>query len=165
MKKSNWIVYGVMLAVSIVLLWLWYYLGFYLIDSPIDLIIAIVWWVVIAGCIFLVHRVEQSRKQRVRTMYVGDRFFFNSEAGTKEYSGPENLIAMVGRTLEDLKYDFTKNDLPDLDRSPVRYLIRTSNFKDGNWKGEVVVAGENQKQVFENQDQLSVIINQVRAQA
>jgi len=163
MKKSNWIVYGVMLAASIVALWLWYALGFYLIDSPTDLVISIVWWAVIAGSIFLVHRVEQSRKECVRTMYIGDQYFFNSETGVKQYVGPEQLVAMMDKTLQELKYDFTKQDAPALDRQPVRLMVRTSDYKDSEWKGEVVLAGDEAKQPFSGKEQLSSIINQVKA--
>ena len=51
MKKSNVIVFAIAAVLSIFLLWLWYFLGFNQIDSPLDLIISIIWWVVIVALI------------------------------------------------------------------------------------------------------------------
>lgn len=176
MKKSNWITLSIAAVVSIVLLWLWYFLGFYLIDNPLDLVLSIVWWVLIALVVFMIFRVEKARKQRIRTMYVGKSNFFNSEAGTVAYADEEGLISLMGNTLEELKYDFTKNDLPDLEDNPVEYVVKTSSFdtKDEDdtegskkdideWEGEVLFASSNVKRSFGTKEELTSIIRQAHA--
>ena len=45
MRKSNYLVLGAAAVVAALLLVLWYHLGFNRIDSPLDLVLAIVWWV------------------------------------------------------------------------------------------------------------------------
>jgi len=65
MKKSNWIIFGILAATSIFFLTMWYVLGFHLIDSPVDLVITIVWWLVIIGCITLIHQVEKKRQEKL----------------------------------------------------------------------------------------------------
>ena len=87
MKKSNVIVFAIAAVLSIFLLWLWYFLGFNQIDSPLDLIISIIWWVVIVALIAGVVKVEKTRREKIRTTYVGTGFLFNSEAGTVGLSG------------------------------------------------------------------------------
>lgn len=166
MKKSNWIVLGSITIVSIFLLWLWVYLGLNKVDTPLDLIVTIVWWVVIVAAAIIIHRVEQARKQRIRTMYVSDNYLFNAEAGSMNYQGPEQLVSLMDKTLNELDYNFEKKDLPDLARFPVRFIVRTSSYKQQNWKGEVVLAGDEERSVsFEDQDQLSTIINRLKAVA
>ena len=43
MRKSNDLVLGAAAVVAALLLVLWYHLGFNRIDSPLDLVLAIVW--------------------------------------------------------------------------------------------------------------------------
>ena len=83
MKKSNVIITVVLAAVSIFLLALWYMLGFNEIDSPLDLVISVVWWAVIVAGIAVAAKTESTRRQRIRTVYVADGAFYNSEAGNR----------------------------------------------------------------------------------
>ena len=83
MKKSNVIITVVLAAVSIFLLALWYMLGFNEIDSPLDLVISVVWWAVIVAGIAVAAKTESTRRQRIRTVYVADGVFYNSEAGNR----------------------------------------------------------------------------------
>lgn len=178
MKKSNWIILAVALVVSIFLLWLWYFLGLNKIDQPLDLLLSILWWAVIALAVFVIYRVEKARRQRVRTMYVGEKVFFNSEAGVVPYTDKENLVLLMRQTLEGLKYDFTKNDLPDLEQTPIDYVVHTSEFKikeveenqegkstteEEKWEGDVVYAKpedkkEREEKFFEDKEQLLQVI-------
>lgn len=164
MKKSNWIVLGVITIISAFLLWLWYYLGLNRVDTPLDLIVSIVWWVVIIVGAFIIFRVEKARRDRIRTMYVADSLVFNSEAGSIFYQNPEQLLAIMDDTMKNLTYDFTKNDLPDLERTPMRYIVRTTKFSEEDWTGEVAIAGQEEEQPFEDRQQLSLILNRLRAQ-
>ena len=58
MKKSNVIITVILAAVSIFLLALWYWLGFNEIDSPLDLVISVVWWAVIVAGIAVAAKTE-----------------------------------------------------------------------------------------------------------
>ena len=42
MKKSNWLIVGLLVVASVIFLAMWYALGFNLIDDPLDLIVSIV---------------------------------------------------------------------------------------------------------------------------
>ena len=49
MKTNNKIVLIVSALLAAFLLFLWFYLDFNQVDSPLDLLIAILWWVIIAA--------------------------------------------------------------------------------------------------------------------
>lgn len=189
MKKSNWIILAIAAVISIFLLWLWFYLELNRIDEPLDLVLSIIWWLLIALTIFVIYRVEKARRQRIRTMYVGKTSFFNSEAGIIPYTDKENLVARIEQTLEDLKYDFTKEDLPDLEEHPMDFVVRTTKFKlketeeqetlseqaqtseqqeEEQWEGSVVFVereNEDEEHPFENKEELFQTINLLPSQA
>ena len=54
MKKSNWLIAGLLVVASVIFLAMWYVMGFNLIDDPLDLVISIVWWVVIIAICLLI---------------------------------------------------------------------------------------------------------------
>lgn len=47
MRKSNYLILGILVVASIFFLWMWYALNFNLVDNPLDLVLTIVWW---GGC-------------------------------------------------------------------------------------------------------------------
>ena len=71
MKKSNVIVFVLLALASAFFLWLWYFLGLNRVDEPLDLVLSIVWWLVIVVAIAVIVKMERTRRQRVRTVYVG----------------------------------------------------------------------------------------------
>lgn len=162
MKKSNWIIYALLALVSVFLLWLWFYLGFNEIDSPLDLIASIIWWLVIIVSVVIVVRVEKTRKERIRTIYVSDRTIFNSEAGIKVYRDCDQMIEFMEEVLEELSYDFTKNELPDLKEVPIHYYVKTSDFSSDTWKGEIVFPSNEEGVAFADRDELSQILHQAK---
>lgn len=81
MKKSNWIGLAIAVLVDVFLLWLWFFLGFNQVDSPLDLVISIIWLVVIVAVIVGVNRLERQREKRLRTIYVSSTAVFNKERG------------------------------------------------------------------------------------
>lgn len=85
MKKSNVIVFVLLALASAFFLWLWYFLGLNRVDEPLDLVLSIVWWLVIVVAIAVIVKMERTRRQRVRTVYVGDCATFNSEQGLGDY--------------------------------------------------------------------------------
>ena len=146
MKKSNVIVFAIAAVLSIFLLWLWYFLGFNQIDSPLDLIISIIWWVVIVALIAGVVKVEKTRREKIRTTYVGTGVLFNREAGTVGLSG-QGAVDAIERTIANLKYDFTNTSLEDETKAAIKTVVRTKTYKPAEsedaqptWEGEVCLA-------------------------
>lgn len=188
MKKSNVIITVILAAVSIFLLWLWYWLGFNEIDSPLDLVISIVWWAVIVIGIVVTVKTESTRRQRIRTVYVADGAFYNSEAGNRVLAPGASLTEAIAGTLAVLEYGFNKADAPTKPgtNEPVdyRYVVRSTKFdagssenagqqvgaagagaagagagsQDGTWEGEVVTVATGDVRRFSNKRELAAII-------
>lgn len=145
MKKSNWIAFAIAAIISIVLLCLWFYLGFNHVDSPLDLVISIIWWVVIIALCYGIYRVEKKRMERLRTCYVlaGEPgSYYNSEAGVvqmqqvmeqaRQNGQPEpTMVDAIQETLEKLEYGFDIAEMPSKDDEGVeyKYIVRNTTFK------------------------------------
>lgn len=172
MRKSDIIVAAVLALLSIFLLWLWFCLGFNQVDSPLDLIISVLWWVVLAGAAYAVTCLEKTRRRQVRTLYVADGRCFNGESGMHDMSGEGSLVDSMAATLEGLEYGFQKAEEPKFgdgeDAVSFRWVVRTDEFKPAKrddarhegetWDGEVVdvVTGDVTK--FSNREELAAII-------
>ena len=155
MKKSNWIVYIVALVASAFLLWLWYFLEFDHVDAPLDLVLSIVWWVLIALACYGIHRVEKKRRERLRTCYVAKGLLYNSEAGARNLSSSDSddVVATMRDVISNLDYGFDIQARPEDangNKLPFAYVVRSRKFKaddegrqqsdeDITWEGEVVV--------------------------
>lgn len=160
MKKNNVILYVLLAISSIFLLWLWYYLGFNKVDEPLDLVLTIIWWVMITVAIVTIVKVENDRKERVRTVYVSDKEIFNVEAGKIVIEEPSQLVDTVSEVVSDLTYGFSKEEFPEKGEFDPRFLIRTSKKKDDGWEGEVVNAWTNIKTPFKNRGELTQILGE-----
>ena len=114
MKKSNVIVFVLLALASAFFLWLWYFLGLNRVDEPLDLVLSIVWWLVIVVAIAVIVKMERTRRQRVRTVYVGD-------CAT-----------------------FSRADFPDKDRFVVKYFVRTKQFEAEEKQGSDTVVDSEQ---------------------
>lgn len=177
MKKSNVIITVVLAAVSIFLLALWYMLGFNEIDSPLDLVISVVWWAVIVAGIAVAAKTESTRRQRIRTVYVADGAFYNSEAGNRILAPGVSATEAIAGTLASLQYGFDKADAPTKPGSnqPVdyRYVVRSTKFDQnasddsgqqsgaqdgGTWQGEVVTVATGDVRPFNSKRELAAII-------
>lgn len=112
MKKSNVIVFVLLALASAFFLWLWYFLGLNRVDEPLDLVLSIVWWLVIVVAIAVIVKMERTRRQRVRTVYVGDCATFNSEQGLATIEGSQPVSEVIAGILQSLKYDFSRADFP-----------------------------------------------------
>lgn len=188
MKKSNWIILGLLLLCSIFLLWLWFYLGLNHIDEPLDFVMSGIWWVVIAAIVFVVIKVERDRRKRIRTIYVGEHTLFNSESGVISYENQADLLEQAEKTLGDLEYKFDREDFPEKEEFPVEYIIRTEAYKEKReeesdetpetvdrmtveesdkttWKGEVIIASSHEEKPFEDKMQLVQILNALKFEA
>lgn len=128
MKKSNAVILALLAACSAFLLWLWYFLGFNRVDDPVDLVLSVVWWAAIVVAIVAIVKAEQARRRRVRTVYVGEGATFNSEKGLAVLKGEDSMKDVLAAILEDLKYDFTREDFPEKDEFQPKYFVRTKEF-------------------------------------
>ena len=90
MKKSNWLIVGLLVVASVIFLAMWYALGFNLIDDPLDLIVSIVWWVVIIAICLLIQWSENKRRRSIRTTLLAPRVMYNPEVGVVEVAPGQN---------------------------------------------------------------------------
>lgn len=144
MKKSNVIVFVLLALASAFFLWLWYFLGLNRVDEPLDLVLSIVWWLVIVVAIAVIVKMERTRRQRVRTVYVGDCATFNSEQGLATIEGSQPVSEVIAGILQSLKYDFSRADFPDKDRFVVKYFVRTKQFEAEEKQGSDTVVDSEQ---------------------
>lgn len=140
MKKSNFIVLGAAFAISLFLLWLWWYLGFAKVDGPADVLISLAWWAVIGLAGFGIYRYEQRRRQQMRTVYVAPSALFNCESGLVECAAnPGARAALVEQIIQNLDYGFDFKDMPERNEFDCSYIVRTEEYQDAeNWRGTVV---------------------------
>ena len=141
MRTSNAIIFGVIIALSVALLALYFYLGFNKIGGVGDILLSVLWWGLIAGLIFGITRVEASRRRQLRTVYVSPTAIYNPEHGVIACNNPSERVDQIYRMLSDMKYGFDKQDLPPMAAFDCRYVVRTDEFKDGQspvWNGSVV---------------------------
>jgi hypothetical protein len=141
MKTSNKIIAVVSAIATALLLVIWFYRGFNEVDNPLDVIVAIVAWaIVIIACVAIV-KLEEKRKQQIRTVYVAQGKLFNSEAGLVAAEGA-TTAASIKDVLAKLKFGFEKQDMPGADQFDCAYVVKTDEFKDDEnqptWKGTVV---------------------------
>lgn len=173
MKKSNIIVLAVAAAVSVFLLALWFILGFNHVDSPVDPLVTLVWWIVIVAAVLIINKVESARRQRIRSVYVGEGQLFNSELGLVSAQPGTSLVGNVASIVESLDYGFDKQDFPEEDQFTPRLLVRTTEYKreyDSSdeqsrdrqqrltWKGEVVFPKGAGSREFNSPEELHAIL-------
>lgn len=168
MKKSNIILALVLAAASVFLLWLWFYLGFNMVDNPIDLTVSIVWWLVIIAAIALIVRAEKKRQQAIRTVFIGEKEAFNPELGTIEFDG--DAVDEVEGALKKLEYGFKKQDLSEdaaktysaVVKSPVFKVREADGEKNGaekiDWQGEVIFTATGESASFSTKEELEKIL-------
>ena len=137
MKKFNWIVLIALAAFAVLLLILWYYLGYNQIDNPLDLTLALVWLAVIVVVALLITLAENKRRVQIRTVYVSPTALFNSERGMVGLKDVDRVDA-IQSVLEDLKYGFDKKELPDAKKFDYQYVVQTDEFKQ---RGEKEIYG------------------------
>lgn len=171
MTKSTAIITAILVALSIVLLVVWYVTGLYLVDAPLDIFVAAGWWAVIAICVVLVVRSEQKRRRAIRTIYVSPTSLYNSSTGVVPCPDPAQRPATMRRMLDSVSYDFSKKPLPE-GEFECRYVVTTDRYEEGEdvstegvrvWEGTVdtVVPGARRpvsSTEFKDAKQLSAIV-------
>lgn len=170
MKKSNLIALIGTLVISIFLLWLWYFLGLNKVDSPLDLILSVMWWVIVAIVAIATWRTEKQRRQKMRSIYVGESVLFNPQVGQVEYAGPDHLVKRMQEIFDALTYNFTKEDMPDPEEVPFSLIVRTEKYKaagdeeKAEWEGTVCYRnadGEEAGIAFASREELSRLLAQL----
>ncbi len=138
MKKKNWIGTAAATIASALLLTLWYVLGFNYVDAPLDLIISIIWWVVLAASVAGIAYAEQKRRRAMRTLFIGESMMFNPERGLVEI-GEADVLDEAAMLLDDLEYGFATEEMTGHVRPLVEAIVYTDKFnlEDGVWEGEV----------------------------
>ncbi len=135
MKKNNVIVLAISAVAAAFLLWLWFYLGFNHIDNPLDLVLAILWWVGIAALVALITYMERKRQRQIRTIYVSPTALYNSEKGIVALKEASSVEAMEG-ILQQLEYNFDKAALPSKKTFDYRYVVQTDEYKENDSDSE-----------------------------
>ena len=112
MRKSNWIIAAVLLLASVAFLWIWHALQFDLVDNPLDIVVTVVWWVVIAAACVAIHWAEKKRQERIRTIFVAPGLLYNSEMGVVRLSPDDEVVDALQAILSNLTYGFELAELP-----------------------------------------------------
>lgn len=167
MKKSNWIGLAIAVLVDVFLLWLWFFLGFNQVDSPLDLVISIIWLVAIVAVAAAVNRLERQREKRLCTIYVSSTAVFNKERGLVSL-GSAAAPSVMERILRDMEYGFDLKEMPKPEEFNCRYVVQTDEYKatggeggEPTWKGTVVAidrAAGNRKTPFSSRSELAAAL-------
>ena len=99
MRKNNWIVAAIAAVACGVLLWAWFALGFNHVDDPLDLVVAVAWWLVVAAVVGGIVWAEGKRREKMRLAFVGEGVVYNPEAGLVMPDAGESELAALERTL------------------------------------------------------------------
>ena len=161
-RKSNWIIVILLATASVVFLWLWWALQFNLVDNPLDVMVTVVWWVVIAVVCVAIHLAEKKRQERIRTVFLAPGLMYNCETGVTRMGGDAAVSDELERLLSNLTYGFDMAELPANSRVRFQRIVRTSKFSDGGsvWEGEVVeVTRPDRPMPFHNRRELVSIVD------
>ena len=161
MRKSNWIIAAVLLLASIVFLWVWHALQVDLVDNPLDIVVTVIWWAVIAAACFAIHWAEKKRQERIRTIFVAPGLLYNSEMGVIRLDPDAELVDALQSVLSNLTYGFDMADLPSNSRVRFQRIVHSSKFADAGSmrEGDVVeVSHPDRPRAFRDRDELVALV-------
>lgn len=104
MRKNNWIVTAIAAVACGVLLWAWFALGFNHVDDPLDLVVAVAWWLVVAAVAGGIVWAEGKRREKMRLAFVGEGAGCSPEAGLVMPDAGESELAALERTLSGMAF-------------------------------------------------------------
>lgn len=163
MKRSNYIVLGICAVASLFLLWLWWYLGFSQVDAPADVLISVAWWIVIGLMGYGIYRMEQRRRQQMRTVFVSPTSLFNCECGLVECRNTNQRVDLIEEIQKSMKYGMDFLDMPSSEEFDCSYIVRTQDYKNAeNWRGTVVKvdrAGNSMEKDFSSRTSLAAALS------
>lgn len=166
MRKSNWIIIGVLVLASIIFLAMWYMLGFNLVDNPLDLVLTIIWWLLIIAICVIIHVVESRRQRTIRTTFTAPGLVYNTEKGVVKLKEDDHYVPIMKKLLSGLDYDFDKKDLDNNTKIRFKYIVHTDKFADNGktWTGDVIkVTNPNEVKKFNNEAALAKLLENVSA--
>lgn len=161
MKKSNWLIIGILIVASIVFIGMWYAFGFNLVDSS-DLFISVIWWVVILAVCLGIKFAEAKRCRSVRTSFLAPGLIYNPEAGIVRLGADQPYVSALQSILSNLEYGFTSEDVANEQRIRFDYIVRSDKFANNGetWVGEVVRASNpDDVHAFQNKRELARLID------
>ncbi|MEY8459794.1 hypothetical protein AALA69_01515 [Eggerthellaceae bacterium 24-137] len=162
MRKSNWLVAAIAVVAAAALLWAWFALGFNHVDGPIDLVVAALWWVVVAGVIGAILWAENKRRTKMRLAFVGDGVIYNPESGLVMPDRGESELALLQRTLAGMTFPDEIAKLEERNRPVFRWVVRSRRFdRNGEvWEGEVIAACDPnaEARAFASREDLAALI-------
>lgn len=160
-RKSNWIIAAVLLLASVAFLWIWHALQFDLVDNPLDIVVTVVWWVVIAAACVAIHWAEKKRQERIRTIFVAPGLLYNSEMGVVRLSPDDEVVDALQAILSNLTYGFELAELPANSRVRFQRIVHSSKFGDAGatWEGDVVeVSRPDRPREFHDRNELASLV-------
>lgn len=162
MKKSNWLVAALAAVACAALLGLWFQLGFNHVDDPVDMVVAVVWWIVVAGVIGAIMWAERRRRERMRLAFVGSGLVYNPERGLVFVDEQDAELDTLQETLQNMSYPNEVVELADHVRPAFRWVVRSQRFENNGdvWEGEVLPAHdpEGKPVHFSGRDELAQLI-------
>lgn len=164
MRKSNWIIFGIIVVASIFFLWLWFYLGLNAVDWPLDLIVTIIWWLIIIVLCYVIHRSEKRRQKALRTIFLAPTMVYNRERGAVKIEPGTPAVPVMQKVLSGMKYGFDYYDIPSNQTVRFKYIVQTDKFKDDGdtWEGEVInVARAKDPMKFSDMEELTRLVSEL----
>jgi hypothetical protein len=162
MKKSNWVIVAILVIASIIFLGMWYFLGFNVVDNPLDLIVSVVWWLLIIIVCVLINWSENKRRRALRTSFLAQGLIYNPEAGIVKLDAVQTRTAALQDILAGLDYSFENQDIKNEERISFAYIVRSNKFENNgaSWEGEVIdITNPNETLTFKDREALAAIID------
>jgi len=137
MRKNNWVIAILAVLVAVAFVIAWYMLKFNKIDNPLDLVLGIVVVAFVIAMGIVLNRMEQKRREILRTMYVSGPVCYNKIGGCTPFTSIPELIEHTSQVLNGMDYR------ADLVTEPVGFIpafsIATDEFDAENekWTGNV----------------------------
>lgn len=179
MKRSKWLILAIVVAASSLLLWIWIFVSYNRIIDPLDYVFASIWLTIVTAGVIAIWGAEQTRRRRIRTIYVSPKVFYNTEAGLMPYIDSIDLVSEYEQVLDSLDYRYEVKDFPNTKLYPTLLVIRSKKYKNAVkdtpskkkretrryerlWKGKVIVPRTNEEHAFEGRNELMTIIDGLR---
>lgn len=145
MFKNNIIFYTLFALAECVLLFIWFYFGYNTIDSPLDLIIFVIWLVLLIAAIAAIYRTERARRIYLRTAIIlGNEFFYFpgfSSVLLPVSHFKDRQVELIKSALNGIDYKkFEVYELEDECNLSPTMVIVSEKYKPNKdiWKGYVI---------------------------
>lgn len=159
MKKSNWAFYIIAAVISLFLLGLWFYHGFNHVDSPLDPVLTMIWFAIMIMTGIVIHKIEKTRREKLRRIYLFEDGLFNPEIGTVLFHSKDDKIEEIRKVIESLEYPVSVDETAP--NKPYTLRISTDKITRDKWTGSVSKPHSgNQAMSFNTQEELRSILRE-----